>query len=344
MARAHVRPLDRARRQKRVDPDLAMETRANTVAVGAFVLIAMIMLAIFVLWLGRASLDEVSERYTVYFSESVAGLQQGSRVLFRGVPVGEVTRVALEPDPPHRADVTIELREDTPVLVGTVAQLSSQGLTGIAQIELLGQMDGGQKLEAGEDERYPVIQSRQSALGAVLTSFPDLLERATVLVDRASAFVSPENEALFRELTTEMATVVGIFSERKDTIAEVVDGSSALVNNIDGLVAELRVDSARVSDSVDNALNAVTRNADDVSISFIEMANSISSAADTLDGVVSASSEGITDFATSGLYDIGLLVTDLRGLSKDLSRLARRLERNPTEVLFGNSSQGVSVQ
>ncbi len=321
-----------------------METRANTVAVGAFVLIGMILLGIFVLWLSRASLDEVSERYTVYFSESVAGLQQGSRVLFRGVPVGEVSRITLEPDPPHRADVTIELREDTPVLVGTVAQLSSQGLTGIAQIELQGRIEGGERLEALEGERFPVIPSRQSALGAVLTSFPDLLERATVLVDRASAFVSPENEALFRELTTEMALVVSVFSERGDLIGELLDDSSGLVSNLDGLVAELRVDSARVSDSVDNALNAVTRNADDVSASFIEMADSISEAADTLDGVVSASADGITDFATSGLYDIGLLVTDLRGLSKDLSRLARRLERNPTEVIFGNSSQGVSVQ
>ncbi|MEM1398636.1 MAG: MlaD family protein [Pseudomonadota bacterium] len=321
-----------------------METRANTLAVGAFVIVAMIMLAIFVIWLGRTSLNQVSVRYTVYFSESVAGLQEGSRVLFRGVPVGEVSRVGLEPEAPYRADVTVELLAETPVLVGTVAQLSSQGLTGIAQIELIGAPEGGVPLEGEDGQRFPVIPSVPSALGALFTSFPELLEKATVFVDRASAFVSPQNEELLRELTGEMLDIVEIFSGRAQTIGNLVDDSSQLVMNLDGLIAELRVDSARVSDSVDGALNAVTRNADQVASSFIDMSQSISDAADTMDDILEESAPGISDFTTTGLNDISLLVTDLRGLSQDLSRLARRIERNPTEVIFGAGSQGVPVQ
>lgn len=321
-----------------------METRSNTVAVGAFVIIGMIVLAVFTMWLGRASLDEVSERYTIFFSESVAGLQEGSRVLYRGVPVGEVSRIALERQPPHRVNVTVELRDDTPILTSTTATLSSQGLTGIAQIELEGEMEGGAPLEAAEGQRYPVIESRQSALGAVLTSFPDLLERATVMIDRASAFVSPENEALLRELTGEMLTIVQTFSSRSDEIGYLIDDSGALVMNLDGLVAELRVDSARLSDSVDAMLNGVTQNADTAAAQFGAMAGAISNTAETFDSILADSADGITDFATGGLNDISLLVTDLRGLSQDLSRLARRLERSPSDFIFGNSNQGVPAQ
>ena len=318
-----------------------METRSNAVAVGAFVIIGMIALALFVMWLGRASVSEVSQRYTIYFSESVSGLQEGSRVLFRGVPVGQVAVIALEQEPPFRVDVTVELREETPILTTTTATLSSQGLTGIAQIELEGDMQDGAELEAASGQRYPVIPSRQSALGAVLTSFPDLLERATVMIDRASEFVSPENEALLRELTVEMLTIVRTFSSRSDEIGHLIDDGSALVTNLDGLVSELRVDTARISDDVATMIADVTENADAAAAQFSEMSASINETAKTLDAILNESAEGITDFTSGGLNDISLLVTDLRALSQDFSRLARRLERSPSDFIFGNTGQGV---
>ena len=54
--------------------------------------------------------------------------------------------------------------------------------------------------------------------------------------------------------------------------------------------------------------------------------------------------EPIADFTASGLYDFTLLMTELRGLVTNLSRVTMKLERDPGDFLFGGTRQGVDVQ
>ena len=68
-----------------------METKANHLAVGAFVLVAIAGFFAFVMWLGKTEIDREVDAYHIYFHGSVSGLTTSSTVRYRGVPVGSVT-------------------------------------------------------------------------------------------------------------------------------------------------------------------------------------------------------------------------------------------------------------
>ena len=75
-----------------------METRANHLAVGIFVLAVVAGLFGFVLWLGRSAGERDVARYAILFEGSVSGLATSSTVRYRGVPVGRVEDIRIDPD------------------------------------------------------------------------------------------------------------------------------------------------------------------------------------------------------------------------------------------------------
>src|SRR3546814_2638570 len=104
-----------------------METRANYIMVGCFVLLLAFGLLGFVLWLAQFQFEEEYARYDIVFESSVTGLNEGSPVRYRGVRVGEVLSVDLDPDRPTAIRVTLEVQERTPVRADSVATLELEG-------------------------------------------------------------------------------------------------------------------------------------------------------------------------------------------------------------------------
>ena len=67
-----------------------METRANYLLVGSFVLLLVGGLVSFVLWFSKVQFDREFARYDIVFTGSVTSLDLGSQVRYSGVRVGEV--------------------------------------------------------------------------------------------------------------------------------------------------------------------------------------------------------------------------------------------------------------
>ena len=71
---------------------------------------------------------------------------------------------------------------------------------------------------------------------------------------------------------------------------------------------------------------------------------SLDRTANEAEALLKENREPIADFTASGLYDFTLLITQLRGLVTNLSRVTMKLERDPGDFLFGGTRQGVDVQ
>ena len=116
----------------------------NYSVVGAFVLILGALLIAGVLWLASGgALQKSYNQYLAIADESVAGLNLNAPVKYNGVDVGKVRKIWLDPVNPQRVILLFAIERGTPIKEDTIAVLKTQGLTGIAYVELSGGAAGG---------------------------------------------------------------------------------------------------------------------------------------------------------------------------------------------------------
>ena len=157
--------------------------------VGAFVLLALVLVVAGVLTLNKSSWFHTRHQAVVYFDDSVKGLYIGAPVTFRGVKMGEVTRIGVEVNQQTlvaRIPVTLTLGTeslqmdsgsgqtqelDLPELVkrGLRARLILQSVvTGQTAIELDFRPDLPGRLLAGVKGPVPEIPTMQDKLDALI--------------------------------------------------------------------------------------------------------------------------------------------------------------------------------
>jgi len=110
-------------------------------------------------------------------TSSVSGLKNEASVRYRGVDVGRVASIKIEPGLSGRIQIRIGVQEDTPVTRSTYAQLGYQGVTGLAYVSLNDDGTSSEllKADAGEPPRIemrPSIFDSSLDLVAAVRSFP----------------------------------------------------------------------------------------------------------------------------------------------------------------------------
>src|SRR5208283_5551507 len=142
-----------------------MEARVNFVLVGTFVIVLTTALIAGLLWLSSGKYYHKSyDTYLTYMTESVSGLNLNAPVRYRGVDVGRVRQIALAPGDVEQVQLTLDIDRGTPIKEDTEAVLDTQGLTGIAFVDLTSGHRGSPPLRAQPGEAYPVIKSRPSLM------------------------------------------------------------------------------------------------------------------------------------------------------------------------------------
>lgn len=321
-----------------------METRASYVAVGTFVIGFVVALVGFAVWLGGSRLSQEADRYLLFVSESPAGLQIGSPVRYRGLGVGSVAEVGLDPQNDQQIRVLIDVAVGTPVLEGAAASFERSGITGGVFVQISGGQPGGALLEPPPDRSYPVIPTRPGQLDQVITSIPEALRQATELMERAQGFLSEENQRSLTEILVNIQTLTEGLAERTDSLTQVVDNVDSLLANLDGFLVSTEGDVRLVIQRLAETLEAVNREATLVSSEVQEMARSFSGTADEASQLLSDLRPDLRDFASTGLYEITLTIGELRVLAQNLARLLDRFETGGAGVLFGDTDTGVPIR
>lgn len=180
-----------------------METRANYILIGAFTLAGIIGAFGFLLWLAKIDVDRQYAYYDVLF-DNVAGLSGAGDVRYNGLPVGQVVDLRLDADDPAKVRVRLELDATTPVRTDTVAQLQSQGVTGVSYVALSGGSADAPRLPRGG-----VIQSEASALQSIFEGAPQLLEKAIALLEDVREVVNDDNRVAVSDMLSNLSSASG---------------------------------------------------------------------------------------------------------------------------------------
>jgi phospholipid/cholesterol/gamma-HCH transport system substrate-binding protein len=169
-----------------------METRANYILIGVFTLLAILGTLGFFVWLASVQVNKQYQNYGILF-EDVSGLDASGDVLFNGISVGRVIGLSIDDNDPSKVFTSIEIEADIPVRSDTVAQLQSQGVTGVAYISLSGGTPQAAPLVANADG-WMIIKSKRSTVQTLVQEAPDLLIEATKLMEQFQQLAGPENQ------------------------------------------------------------------------------------------------------------------------------------------------------
>src|ERR1700735_1025909 len=131
-----------------------METKANYVAVGAFVLICVIGLVVTIMWLAGVQYAQEYSYYQADFKGAVTGLGKGTVTRYNGIDVGRITDLQFDPNDPQRVIVTLQVQPNLNIRDDSVASIDSQGFTGGSFVEISGGTSKAPILVAQEGQRY----------------------------------------------------------------------------------------------------------------------------------------------------------------------------------------------
>ena len=309
-----------------------MDREANYVAVGAFVLLLLVLGAGFVLWYTDSADGEQDQRYEIYFEGGVSGLSEGGSVRYLGVAVGRVVRIGIDPRDERRVRVVADIREDTPIKKDTVARLTLQGITGLLYVNLVPRDPASKPLPPVKGLKFPVIPSAQSQFDVLIASLPDVIAKASETLNRINALLSDQNiasvsaalghaERASAALPSAVADARVMFHDLKEAANE-MQSAMASLGELGGTGGEdIKVAAAR----------------------FREVAESLAHSAARLDRMVGDNAENVDQFAGEGLAEFEQLMRETREAMKSFDALTKSLEKDPSRVIYRPAPAGVEI-
>jgi phospholipid/cholesterol/gamma-HCH transport system substrate-binding protein len=215
-----------------------METKANYLMIGGFVLGVLALAFIFVFWM--SNFGSGGKRYMIVFESSVAGLQTGSSVGFNGIKVGEVQSFSLDPEDARKVHVIVSVRSDTPVRENSRASIQSMGLTGGSGIQITPGTPEEPFLVATADNPVPTINADRGGGQGLFDAAPAVMNNANALLQRLNDVVA-ENEKAINTTLTNIEQFTTMLNERRDSIGQAVTDVSEGAQSFKSLAAKLEV-------------------------------------------------------------------------------------------------------
>lgn len=298
-----------------------METQTHYVAVGAFVMIALAALALFILYFGQASREY--DDYDVIFKDRVSGLTRGAQVSFNGIQKGEVLELSIDPDDPSVVIARVRVENDTPVKTDTTAELELVGFTGLAIIQFVG---GSPEAPLVKDVQRGVPKIEGEAGGIA-----QIFEGGNDIIASANRMLSEENIEAFNSIIANVDTFLGVFAEKEESIGAALDNTAKITEDLAAMTDRLE----RATKDIETLLGK------DAPAALVETQATIKEARaliSDLRGVVEENREPLTAFTDQGLAQIGPTLAEARRMFKTLDQVLREIDRDPRGYLLGEST------
>lgn len=309
-----------------------METRANYVAVGGFVLAMIVLAFAAVVWLARSELTTRNTLYDIYFQGPVTGLRKGSSVEYSGVPVGKVQDVRIDPQDVARIRVTIEIDAKVPIKTDAAASVETNILSGVSFIQIVGGTEDAPLLLPQPDQRYAVIRAHRSRLASVAVRAPQLLEKLIDTAERVNDLLDDKNRRAFGESLENFRLFTANLAERSKDLADITANANAAASGLATLIGNVDK-SYSAPDGIGDRLTTTIAD-------FDRVARNLSDTNRQLQAALQDVRPGLRSFSQQTLTDVGSLIAETRQLISGLSRLAAGIERDPSSLLLGDRREG----
>ena len=285
-----------------------METKANYVAVGAFVLACVIGLVVTILWLAGVQYSQEYAYYQANFKGPVTGLGKGTVTRYNGIDVGRITALEFDPSDPSRVIVTMQVQPNLNIRNDSTASIESQGLTGGTYVEISGGTATAPLLVAQGDQRYPVIRTSQSTFAQLEQTAPQVVAKLNVAASRLNDLLNDNNRRAIADVLSNLDETTQVLARRSADI-------DATIANANKTMANLNQASQDIKPTLEHLDLTVQK---------------YGKVADDADAFING----------DGLAQLSDLIGEARRLVGNLDQFSDQLNRQPTKLLFGDRRKG----
>lgn len=310
-----------------------METKANYVLIGAFVLLAAAAMMLFTLWVAGTPLNRDSSTYDVVFEGPVNGLTKGGEVRFNGIKVGEVDRLSLDRQDPNRVIARIIVDAQTPVRTDSIAQLDFLGITGVTFIQILAGTPDAPLLESEDFQPPPVIKTERTALDELFSGGQDLLTVTGQTINRI-------NDALSEENVKRVSAILANVEMATDKIARkdgLIDTAQSALTSLNNAAASIESASKAVDKAVQSVDGDIEQLVADAAAAMKNLGPVIEDARTAMAGInntVAQINTDVTPAAGRTLEQLTATAGDLSGLMMRLQSVLGEIEQDPSRFVY----------
>ena len=289
-----------------------MDTKINFFKIGLFVIALVTSLLILVVWLGKFGFEKKKfDEYSIYFQESVSGLNIGSSIKYKGFEVGNVSEIKLNPNNSEEIQIDIVIKKGTPIKEDNYAVLGNLGITGLKYIELKGGSNNSKLLQ--EDENgLKIINSKTSDLTTLVDSTTDLTNELNQVLAQIKKLLNDEN----------IKTISQILAKTENSMNNMEQFSSYLVKN------EKRID------EVLNNISTLSKTGTKSFESINKSADSFRALSSELLLEVKKGSFDMKDMSKESFEKLNTVLNSLDATLSQTQTLIDSLNQSPSDILF----------
>jgi len=308
-----------------------MNNRVNYSLVGFLVLFSIFMMLSFGYWLLKPSQEEQMEKYNIYFHESVLGLNIDAPVKYRGISVGKVVGLKINPNNSEEVEVLVNIFQTTPIKSSTVAKLTSQGITGLSYINLtLGDKDAPPLL-AKDGHKYAVIKTAPSLFKRLEQTISNVTEDFSSTLMKTQELLNDKNQK-------EIASLLKNSAEFMDRMNKTFDDTTIknihiTMNNLKSTTQKLDALMPRIDKFVTNTIEWE----DKVSGAFKAIMGSYHGIKTTMDLFKESLARGdfnIKEIANTFVPTMNNTLRQTQQLMIKLEDAINNYERSPGDMIF----------
>ena len=308
-----------------------MNNKVNYTLIGFLVFVGISMIFGFAYWLIQPKSQEETKSYHIHFDESVLGLNIDAPVKYRGISVGKVVNLKINPRNSQQVQVLVSILKTTPIKVDTVAKLTAQGITGLSYINLSLGTHEKENLLRLEGNDLPIIKTAPSFFEEFESSLGSMSTKLSSTLTQTEKLLNDENQ---KQITLLLQRTAGFM----DKLEHVLDDKTirhiqSSIENIDSVSA--KVDT--MTPNVEKFINKSVLWEDKISASFTSIMGSytgIRSAMDEIKRAISSGEFNIKDIAGDVVPTMNNTLLEMQELMIRVDGMMQKYERSPGDVIF----------
>lgn len=336
-----------------------MATRSQKVKLGVFLTVSIVLFVGTLIVLTGMEMWQERTLYYVNFTESVSGLEKGAPVKLRGVRVGTVDDIRVEPGNVEVVEVTLAVERGTPIKRDTKAYINMQGITGLKFIELQGGTADAERLPPGGN-----IPPGKGLLDELTGRASDIGLKIEKVLNNTLYMTRQENQkkvdAILTHAESSMASLDSLAAELEATLRAVRALIEANHDNAGELLVNLNQAAAQLSHTLRDVQATSTEIRGTVAgmdlpetvagvretnalvqqrLQSMEVGEAVQRVTATL-GTLQVLLQQLTETVGQNQHQISATMQNLRQATQSLKEFSRDLElREKNSLIFGDAPE-----